>query len=326
MKAIFHVQKLLTLHYKKIVGDIAMKKVMILFNETSGKNNGKEIAENFVEYAKNKGFETTEFFLEQVGPDIDGQKNVNKAEKEQVDTVIMIGGDGTINHNVNDFKKILSKVNVGLLPGGTVNNLARVLGIPLKFEKAADVILEGNTQAVDYGTVNEKVIVSTLTIGILADTAVRITQKEKQKYGKIIFVKNFFKLLFKKKRYFIEVQTEKETWRGKTQLVTVNMTNSVGGYTNFDSSAAPDDGLFHLSILPKLHFYKIILYLPKIILGKISEISELKYITAKEMKIASSQKKKIGTRVDGDPCDDLPIKMKVINNGLTVFVPKKEKK
>lgn len=301
-----------------------MKKVMILFNETSGKNNGKEIDEKFVEYAKNNGIETTKFFLEQVGPDIDGQKNVKKAEAEHVDSVIMIGGDGTINHNVNDFKKILSKVKVGLLPGGTVNNLARVLGIPLEFEKAADVILKGDTQLVDYGTVNDKVIVSTLTIGILADTAARITQKEKQKYGKMIFIKNFFKLLVKKKRYYIEVQTEEETWKGKTQLVTINMTNSVGGYTNFDSSAAPDDGLFHLSILPKLRFYKIIFYLPKIILGKISEIAELNYITAKEMTIISNQKKKIGTRVDGDPSDELPINMKVISNGLTIFAPKKE--
>lgn len=299
---------------------------MILFNETSGKNNGKEIAENFVEYAKNNGFETTKFFLEQVGAEIDGQKNVEKAKKEQVDTVIMIGGDGTINHNVNDFKKILPTIKVGLLPGGTVNNLARVLGIPLDFEKAANVILEGSTETVDYGTVNDKVIVSTLTIGILADTAARITQKDKQKYGKIIFVKSFLKLLFKKKRYYIEVQTENETWKGKTQLVTINMTNSVGGFRNFDLSAAPDDGLFHLSILPKLRFYKIIFYLPKIILGKISEISELNYITAKEMTIRSNQKKKIGTRVDGDPSDDLPIQMKVISNSLIIFTPKKGKR
>ncbi|MBO0440184.1 diacylglycerol/lipid kinase family protein [Candidatus Enterococcus ikei] len=299
-----------------------MENVMILFNETSGKDKGKELAEQFVEYAKDHGQTTTHFLLEQVGPDYDSKKTVEKAKTENIDTLIFIGGDGTINHNVEDFKEELPHLKVGLLPGGTVNNMARVLEIPMKFEAAADIILGGATRKIDYGMINEKVIVSTMTIGILADTAARISQEDKQKYGKLIFVKNFFKLLAKKKRYRLEIKTEKEQWQGKTQLVTVTMTNSVGGYTNFDDSASPDDGLFHLTILPKLNFFKLAFYLPKIIAGKIYELPDIKYITAAEIDIKSLNEKKVGTRVDGDPSEDLPIQMNVVKHGLTVFVPK----
>ncbi|EOI01740.1 YegS//BmrU family lipid kinase [Enterococcus moraviensis ATCC BAA-383] len=302
-----------------------MENVMILFNQTSGKDKGKELAEQFVDYAKEHGQTETHFLLEQVGPDCDSKKTVEKAKTENVDTLIFIGGDGTINHNVEDFKEELPHLTIGLLPGGTVNNMARVLGIPLKFEEAADIILGGATKKIDYGMINEKVIISTMTIGILADTAARISQEEKQKYGKIIFVKNFFKLLAKKKRYRLEIKTEKEHWQGKTQLVTVTMTNSVGGYTNFDDSASPDDGLFHLTILPKLNFFKMAFYLPKIILGKIYELPNINYMTASEIMIKSTDEKKVGTRVDGDPSEDLPVKMTVIKHGLTVFVPKSEK-
>lgn len=303
---------------------MTMENVMILFNETSGKDKGKELAEQFVDYARNHGQADTHFLLEQVGPDCDSQKIVEKSKREMIDTLIFIGGDGTINHNVADFKEELPHLKVGLLPGGTVNNMARVLEIPLKFEDAAAVILGGVTRKIDYGIINQKVIVSTMTIGILADTAARISQKEKQKYGKLIFVKNFFKLLAKKKRYRLEIKTEKEQWQGKTQLVTVTMTNSVGGYTNFDDLASPDDGLFHLTILPKLNFFKLAFYLPKIILGKVYEIPDVKYMTAAELSIKSSNEKKIGTRVDGDPSEDLPVEMTVINHGLTVFVPEQK--
>lgn len=299
-----------------------MENVMILFNETSGKDKGKELAEQFVEYAQNHGQPDTHFLLEQVGPDCDSKKTVEKAKTENIDTLIFIGGDGTINHNVEDFQKELPNLNVGLLPGGTVNNMARVLDIPTKFEAAADVILGGVTRKIDYGMINHKVIVSTMTIGILADTAARISQEDKQKYGKFIFVKNFFKLLAKKKRYHLSIQTEKEQWQGKTQLVTVTMTNSVGGYTNFDDSASPDDGLFHLTILPKLNVFKLAFYLPKIIAGKIYELPDIKYITAGEISIKSTKEKNVGTRVDGDPSEDLPVQMKVVKHGLTVFVPK----
>lgn len=298
-----------------------MENVMILFNETSGKDKGKELAEQFVEYAKNHGQTSTNFLLEQVGPDCDSGKTLKKAKTENVDTLIFIGGDGTINHNVEDFKEELPHLKVGLLPGGTVNNMAKVLGIPMKFEDAADIILGGVTRKIDYGMINKKVIISTMTIGILADTAARISQEDKQKYGKLIFVKNFFKLLAKKKRYRLEIKTDKEQWQGKTQLVTVTMTNSVGGYTNFDDSASPDDGLFHLTILPKLNFFKLAFYLPKIILGKVYEIPGLKYMTSAEISIKNTSEKKVGTRVDGDPSEDLPVQMKVVKHGLTVFVP-----
>ena len=301
-----------------------MERVMILFNETSGKDEGKELAEKFVDYAKNHGQTNAHFFLEQVGPDCDSDKTVEKAKNEKIDTLIFIGGDGTINHNVADFKEQLPDLNVGLLPGGTVNNMARVLNIPLDFEAAAEVILNGNTRKIDYGMINDKVIVSTMTIGILADTAARISQKEKQKYGKLIFIRNFFKLLAKKKRYRLSIKTEKENWRGKTQLVTVTMTNSVGGFTNFDDSASPDDGLFHMTILPKLNFFKLAFYLPKIILGKVYEVPGIYYLSASQIEISSYSDKTVGTRVDGDPSEDLPVKMKVVKHGMTVLVPENQ--
>lgn len=59
--------------------------------------------------------------------------------------------------------------------------LSTTLHVFLRFpqkEEAADVILEGNVRKIDYGQVNDEVIISTLTIGILADTAVWISQEE----------------------------------------------------------------------------------------------------------------------------------------------------
>ena len=72
--------------------------------------------------------------------------------------------------------------------------LSTTLHVFLRFpqkEEAADVILEGNVRKIDYGQVNDEVIISTLTIGILADTAVWISQEEKQRYGSWIFIKKF---------------------------------------------------------------------------------------------------------------------------------------
>lgn len=300
-----------------------MEKLLVFYNESSGNDEGEKLANWFKDYVSEKRPELT-VYLTETGPSVKHKTLVKKAEEHEADTLIIIGGDGTIHHIVQAFQKKLEHYQVGLLPGGTVNNLAKVLGIPIDKKKAADVILGEAIRKIDYGKVNDEVIISTLTIGILADTAVWISQKEKQRYGSWIFMKRFVNLLLKKKKYHLDIKTENEHWKGKTQLLTVTMTNSVGGYTNFDDSASPDDGKFHITIIPSLDIFRFIFYLPRIIKGKIYSVPGITYLTASQINI-QAQEKKVGTRTDGDTTDDLPIELVVVPKGLSVFVPKETK-
>ena len=300
-----------------------MEKLLVFYNERSGNDEGEKLVKWFKDYVSEKRPELT-VYLTETGPSVKHKTLVKKAEEHEADTLIIIGGDGTIHHIVQAFQKKLEHYQVGLLPGGTVNNLAKVLGIPIDKEEAADVILGEAIRKIDYGKVNDEVIISTLTIGILADTAIWISQKEKQRYGSWIFMKRFVNLLLKKKKYHLDIKTENEHWKGKTQLLTVTMTNSVGGYTNFDDSASPDDGKFHITIIPSLDIFRFIFYLPRIIKGKIYSVPGITYLTASQINI-QAQEKKVGTRTDGDTTDDLPIELVVVPKGLSVFVPKETK-
>jgi YegS/Rv2252/BmrU family lipid kinase len=295
-----------------------VKRVLVLYNESSGKDEGEKIAQHFLDYAKDKKPELM-IKLQPTGPSI-SKDYVKKAKEENVDTLIIIGGDGTIHHTVKDFEENITKYSIGLIPGGTVNNLAKVLEIPLEEEKAFDTILEGKKRLIDYGKVNDEVIISTLTVGILADTAVKISQQEKQKFGPMIFIHRFIELLSKQKKYHLSIKTEDGIWEGKTQLLAVTMSNSVGGFTNFDDSAKPDDGKFHVTIVPKLNFLRYVFYLHKIVRGKFYEIPGINYLTSSELEIESKESK-VGTRTDGDDTGNLPIKMTMVPKGLTIFVP-----
>ncbi|MGX7172563.1 diacylglycerol/lipid kinase family protein [Enterococcus ratti] len=299
-----------------------MKTLLVFYNQSSGQDKGKKLANWFKEYIKEKRPKLT-VHLTETGPSVKHKTLVKKAEDFQADTLIIIGGDGTIHHIVQAFQKKLDRYQVGLLPGGTVNNLARVLEIPLEKEDAAKIILEGHVRKIDYGKVNDEVMISTLTIGILADTAVWISQKEKQRYGSWIFVKRFLQLLLKNRHYHLDIKTEKERWRGKAQLLTVTMSNSVGGYTNFDDSASPDDGMFHVTIIPSLDIFRFGFYLPRLMKGKIYSVPGITYLTASQIHV-QAREKKVGTRTDGDATDDLPIKLAVIPKGLSVFAPKEK--
>lgn len=69
-----------------------------------------------------------------------------------VDAVVVCGGDGSILSVVNALG---DRKPLALLPGGTMNILARDLGLPLELEAAADVIQRGRIRTIDLAYVND---------------------------------------------------------------------------------------------------------------------------------------------------------------------------
>ena len=132
--------------------------------------------------------------LQPSNPDIDPEEMRKNAKENQVGVLVVIGGDGPF---IMPFKILKTPFDyqIGIIPGGTVNNFAQY---SLKEEDAFETILAGQTTPVDFGMVNQDVMISTLTIGLLADTAANVTQQEKQKYGPLAFTKQFFRLMKRK--------------------------------------------------------------------------------------------------------------------------------
>ena len=74
---------------------------------------------------------------------------VARAEASRVDAVFVLGGDGTAVEIIGALAG--TGVPVGILPGGTGNQLARSLHIPLDVRRAVPVLLAGERRALDLG-------------------------------------------------------------------------------------------------------------------------------------------------------------------------------
>ena len=66
-----------------------------------------------------------------------------------VDTVVVAGGDGTMNCTVNALADRLDDLVFALVPMGTGNDLARTLGLPLDAEVSATRVVDGSVRTID---------------------------------------------------------------------------------------------------------------------------------------------------------------------------------
>jgi YegS/Rv2252/BmrU family lipid kinase len=67
------------------------------------------------------------------------------------ETIVAVGGDGTINEVANGIRQSGSETALGILPRGTGSDLVRTLGIPHRFPDAARLLARGNRRKIDLG-------------------------------------------------------------------------------------------------------------------------------------------------------------------------------
>lgn len=122
------------------------------------------------------------------GPDT--MRQTAAAVADAVDVVFAMGGDGVAHHVANGLAG--SDTALGLIPAGTTNVLARILGIPSKPLKAAQAVTTYEPQptrvahisATHAGARVERV--ATFSVGIGFDAAV-VEAAERKPYAKVRF-------------------------------------------------------------------------------------------------------------------------------------------
>jgi len=98
-----------------------------------------------------------------------------------LDAVVAGGGDGTISCAAG--KLAGTDRPLGLLPLGTLNHLARDVGITGTIEDAVAVIAAGNSKAIDVAEVNGQVFVNNSSVGLYPDM-VRLREAQQERIGR----------------------------------------------------------------------------------------------------------------------------------------------
>lgn len=169
--------------------------------------------------------------------------------------IVAVGGDGTSNEVINGILKAQPKdlkksgISYGIIPLGSVNDLAMNLKLPTDIDRAAQIIASGRIKMLDLGMVidhsaNQKNIYyfdNNSAVGL--EPTITLIQE------RITFLKGDFRYItaaligiLQKPQWTMSLEWEEGTYEGSISLVTIGNNPLTGGVFYMTPHADPFDG------------------------------------------------------------------------------------
>ena len=141
--------------------------MMVIANPRAGHGRGERSIRRLRDAIRRRGYDCTVVPTEHPGHATELARRAADAGDPRV---IVMGGDGTISEVVNGL--IGSDTELGIIPMGTGNDVARSLGIPRgRLEAALDLAVQGETRPIDVGRERDRHFISVLGVGFPAIVA-----------------------------------------------------------------------------------------------------------------------------------------------------------
>lgn len=182
-------------------------------------------------------------------------------ELSKFESVWIAGGDGTVFYFINHYKNF--SLPVGLLGGGTGNDLKTHLYGSLPLEMHIQKLLDSHWQEIDIGNCNGEFYVNSLGIGFDGEVLKNIHSIRKLG-GHLGYLLAVIKVIFTfKERTFI-LETSEKTWNIQPVILAVSNSVLTGGGFKIAPAASLSDRKLDLLYTKPLAWWKRLWILPKV--------------------------------------------------------------
>lgn len=240
----------------------------------------------------------------------------NKAVEEGFDTLVVAGGDGTVNEAAEALCG--TSVKLGIIPLGSGNGLAHHLQIPFRLKNALQLIKNDQSVSIDTLRINGKLAVSIAGLGFDAKIArqfakanrrgffsyFRITLKEYFTYQARTFVIHYNKKIIQTQAFFISIANS----------------DQFGYNTSIAPQADITDGMAEICIVKRIPLFRTPFFAALLFSRKADKSRYITTFKVDECRIERKKGKYVN--IDGEPIKmKKTVHIKVIPHSLNVIIP-----
>ena len=294
-------------------------KIQVIINPSSGLQNvGEDIDYICDELLKHHAV-TVEYTQKQH----DAKNLTLKAVDDNVDLLIVSGGDGTLNEVVNGLGQLDKGPALAIYPGGTTNDFATYLKIEKNPDNFIKLINDFHIEKFDLGKMNDNYFINVCAIGKIASVANDTDVKMKAMLGKLAYI---LEAIYKLPQMFdeiprLEISTKTTKYKLDCLLLIISNTSTVGGYKNLCPKAETNDGLFDVLAIKNMAFNDFAdLYL-KILSGTHIDDDKIHYFQTDYLEVSSSDKN-LDISLDGEKLGKLPLIFETLKRKVNVLTRK----
>lgn len=234
------------------------------------------------------------------------------------DAVVAVGGDGTVNEVARGLRD--TETALGILPMGSGNGFARHLNIPIRINKAIEMLNHSEPIRVDYGLANGRLFVSTCGTGFDAVIADHFAGSNKR--GFATYLQNILKDVFAYTPQTYRIVGDGLDVTHKAFLITFANANQWGYEALIAPKASVQDGKMDIMLMSSHAILGSASLALRLFAGSIDDSHFMDTLRAREVTL--ERENAAPFHIDGDPIEmEKDIHIKIVPDGLRVLVEKR---
>ena len=191
--------------------------------------------------------------LYMLGATIDQQQLKKTISDSQAKRIVAVGGDGTIKLVAECIIK--TDRSLGIIPAGSANGMAKELGIPLDFEGAFDLCMNGKPKKIHVVQIGNEICIHLADLGFNAYLVKEFEAMSSR--GMFGYFRATFHALKRHRKMRIELTCKGEKIESDAAMVAIGNATTYGSGLKINPDGRLDDKLFEVILVKDYSYFEI---------------------------------------------------------------------